>query len=99
MPNDTPSPMTGQSDAAAERSAHVTREAVLPASDPFVGPEFGPLRLRAIVELEAEVARLRAALAFYAEADNWRALAAGEWPRTWADEGSRARAALGEPPA
>lgn len=59
---------TGQRTDAAERSAHVTRGIRMTTGegcrivDPFVGPEFGPVRLRAVADLEAEVARLRAAL-------------------------------------
>lgn len=58
-------------DAAAERSAHVTRGDEKPAAgpDPFVGPEFGPVKLRAVAELEAKVERLRA------EAARWKAQA------------------------
>jgi hypothetical protein len=52
-----------QSTDAAERSAHVYRgEAPRSARDLFAGPELGPLKLRAVAELEAEVNALRAAL-------------------------------------
>lgn len=56
--------MTGQSKDAAERSAHVQRggEAAAPAPSLFSGPEFGPVKLRVVAELEAENARLRAEL-------------------------------------
>lgn len=55
---------TGQRTDAAERSAHVTRGGSerQAGADPFVGPEFGPVRLRVVAELEAENAKLRAAL-------------------------------------
>jgi hypothetical protein len=60
---------TGQSRDAAERSAHVTRAAAAaapaqpsPAPTPFVGPEFGPVRLAVAARLGEEIARLRLAL-------------------------------------
>lgn len=60
--------MIGQHTDAAERSAHVTRGVRMGRGegcrivDPFVGPEFGPVRLRVVAELEAKVAQQRAAL-------------------------------------
>lgn len=64
MPSGDADQTTGQRTDAAERSAHVTRGGPeRPARlDPFVGPEFGPVRLRVVAELEAENAKLRAAL-------------------------------------
>lgn len=52
---------TGQRTDAAERSAHVLRagDAPQPAREIFTGPEFGPLRLRVVADMEAENARLR----------------------------------------
>jgi hypothetical protein len=58
--------MTEQSSSAAERSAHVLRgPAVARAlSDPFVGPPLGPVRLRAVVEVEARVEAARRVLGY-----------------------------------
>lgn len=59
-----------QSSAAAERSAHVTRgkTEASPSSDPFVGPEYGPIRLKCVVDTEEraliEINRLRVLLGF-----------------------------------
>lgn len=52
-----------QDTAAAERSAHVERGNAplrIQTVDPFVGPAFGPIRLRAVDERDAEIERLRA---------------------------------------
>lgn len=55
----------GQSNAAAERSAHVTRNGPAPAEtvSPCVEVAPGVFRLRAIVERDVEIARLRAEVA------------------------------------
>lgn len=80
---------TGQSTGAAERSAHVIRGAdARPAgTSPFVGPELGPLRLRAVADLEAEVARLRAALVAIADYERRNGLP--EWGHRRAGEMAR----------
>lgn len=54
--------MSEQSDAAAERSAHVTRGAAAPAPtrSPVVEIAPGVWKLRVVVDLEAEIARLQA---------------------------------------
>lgn len=55
--------MTGQTDAAAERSAHVTRGGTdAPTHWPIVEVAPGRWQLRAIAERDAEIARLRAEL-------------------------------------
>ena len=47
--------MSGQSTESAQRSAHVTRGGTREAGpDPFVGPPFGPVRLRAVAEARAQ---------------------------------------------
>jgi hypothetical protein len=54
--------MTHQSDAAAERSAHVTRGAAAPSNWPVVQREDGSWQLKVVAELQAENEKLRAAL-------------------------------------
>lgn len=82
---------TGQRTDAAERSAHVLRagHAQQPAREIFAGPEFGPMRLRVVADLEAENARLREALGSLAAMHVWVPVEGGA--RTVA---SIARAAL-----
>lgn len=55
--------MTNQSNAAAERSAHVTRgSGAVPAEWPVVQLPDGSWQLKAVAELQAEIEKLRAAL-------------------------------------
>ena len=55
--------MSQQSNAAAERSAHVTRgSGAVPAEWPVVLLPDGTWQLKAVAERDAEIARLRAVL-------------------------------------
>lgn len=59
--------MTDQSNAAAERSAHVTRgSGVVPAEWPVVQLPDGTWQLKAVAERDAEIEKLRAAICEWA---------------------------------
>jgi hypothetical protein len=55
--------------------------------------EYVPMAHRA-VELENEIERLREALKFYADRQNYEDRPYGQWPKVRDDEGGIARAAL-----
>jgi len=90
--------MSDQSNAAAERSAHVTRgNSNVPAEWPVVQLPDGTWQLKAVVERDAEIEKLRAALRpFAGMADYCEGDSDSESACVFVGDLRQARAALGE---